>query len=331
MDWELEGYEDLEISAQIVIREALKRGLEVEVLDRSESFIRIKKESHVEYIKEGSQTAIDSFMTYLIMENKAITKLVLKEKNICVPHGETYDDPSEAYKAYLIFNHQKIVVKPKKTNFGIGITIIESGTTEAVYRSAIDRAFSHGQSILIEEFIEGLEYRVLVIGGKVIGVTHRIPANVVGDGDSSIRQLIEKKNLDPRRGKDYSSPLIKIELGEVESNVLAEQGLNFDSIPAKNQQIFLRHNSNMSTGGDTVDYTLTMHEGYRKIAIRAAQAVNAKICGVDMMIRDIISAPTNGNYAIVELNFNPILSIHNFPYEGENRNVGKAIIDLLGF
>ena len=330
MDWELEGYEDLEISTQIVIREALKRELEVEVLDRSESFIRIKKEGHVEYIK-GAKTTIGSFISYLVMRNKAITKLVLKENDIRVPHGEMYASPSEAYKGYSVLNHQKIIVKPKQTDCGIGITTIKSGATEAVYRSAIDRAFSHDQSILIEEFIEGPEYRVLVIGGNVIGVTRRIPANVVGDGDSSIRQLIEKKNLDPRRGKDYSSPLIKIELGEVESNVLAEKGLNFESIPGKNQQIFLRHNSNVSTGGDTVDCTSTMNEGYKEIAIRAAQAVNAKICGVDMIIQDTSIIPTEDNYSVIEVNACPALRMHNFPYKGKNRDVGKALLDLFEF
>lgn len=331
MDWQLKGYEPLELSTQIVIREALRRGLQVEILDLSENFILIKKGHHTEYIKEGSKTALDSYMTFLIMEDKAITKLILERNDIRVPRGSKYGDPQEARKAYAEFNQYKMVIKPKKTNFGTGITFLERGSTATIYQSALNKAFSCDQSILIEEFIEGLEYRFLVIGDSVIGIIHRVPANVIGDGCASIRQLVMNKNSDSRRGKDYRSPLIKIELGAVEAEILTGQSLNFESIPDKGQQIFLRRNSNMSTGGDTLDYTSAIHEGYREIATRAAQAVDAKICGVDMIIKDITSIPTKDNYAIIELNYNPILSIHNFPYKGKNRNVGKAILDLLGF
>ena len=331
MDWQLEGYEDLELSTQVVIREALRRGLEVEVLDRSENFIRLKKGSHVEYIKEGSKTAHDTYISYLIMENKAITKLILEGNAIRVPRGETYEDPEKAHEAYIDFKHQKIVIKPKKTNFGVGITFLESETIETVYQSAIDKAFNHDQSILIEEFIEGLEFRFLVIGDRVLGVIHRVPANVVGDGRLSIEQLVGKKNLHSFRGEDYRSPLKKIKLGEAEAKILADQGLNFESILAKDQRVFLRHNSNTSTGGETLDYTSIIHKGYKEIATRAAQSVNAKICGIDMIIEDVHCAPTEENYAVIELNYNPNISIHNFPYKGENRDVGKALLDFLGF
>lgn len=328
-NFQVPGYEDMELSTQILIGEALRRGVEVEILDRIDSFIRLKKGSHIEYVKEASKTAKDSYMTFLLMENKQTSKQLLSEVGIPVPQGRSYTQLGQALQDLPNLNFQKIVIKPKSTNFGLGISILS--VKDPRIPDAMEKAFSYGTTILVEEFVEGIECRFLVIDGHCSAVLHRVPANVLGDGHSSIQTLVDLKNADPRRGKGYKTPLEKIELGDFEKAVLFSQGLQPESIPALNQNIFLRENSNISTGGDSLDYTDHVHEEYKRLAERAAQSVEAKLCGVDIILKNPLGDPALNLHAVLELNFNPVLYFHNFPYEGENRHVEKAVMDLLGF
>ena len=329
-DYQLPGYEDMELSTQIVLREALSRGHEVDILDRAENFIRVRSKEKTEYIKQASKCSCDSYMTFLIMENKAVTKVVLDEAGIRVPKGGQFTDPEEAFKGLRAFNFKRNAIKPTTTNFGIGISFVDAKDDDQVVKAAIAEAFSHDSSILIEEFIYGTEYRFLTIGEQTIGVTLRVPANVVGNGIHNIQELVAEKNKDPRRGTGHRMPLEIIRIDDIEIAVLKQQHLTPESIPDANQQVFIRHNSNMSTGGDTIDFTDDMHDGYKKLAVEAAKAADASICGVDLLIDDHTQPPTDDNYGIVELNFNPILLIHDFPYEGKNRKSGAALLDFLG-
>ncbi|TGK35142.1 bifunctional glutamate--cysteine ligase GshA/glutathione synthetase GshB [Leptospira gomenensis] len=325
----LEGFEDLEISSQIVIRDALNRGLEVQILDRKSHFIRIKNDSgKTEYVKEASKTDLDSYMTFLIMENKTITKIKLIEAGLLVPAGDAFGDPVETFEFWNRHSSQKMVVKPVTTNFGIGITILSPGASAEDAKKAIQIAFHHSESVIVEEFAEGNEFRFLVIGEETVAVCNRIPANVTGDGISSVERLVEIKNGDPRRGIGHVTPLEKIQLGDTELEVLRQSGLDQNSIPKSGEKIFLRRNSNISTGGDSLDVTDRTHPFYKELAVKAARSVNAKICGVDIILKDL---EQKGDYRILELNFNPVLYIHNYPYEGKNRDVGNKILDLLGF
>lgn len=325
----LKGYEDLELSTQILIIEAIKNGIEFNVMDRGENFISLKKGDKIEYIKQATKTSVDSYITALIMENKLITKELLLKANIRVPMGKNYDSVEEAKLDYDYFKGNHIVVKPKSTNFGIGISIFTGEYNQEDYNRAVEIAFENDNSILIEEFIEGKEYRFLVIDNKVVGILHRVPANVCGDGIKSIKELVDIKNQDPLRGKGYKTPLEKIKLGEIEEMFLKAQGKNFDYIPNKDEIIYLRENSNISTGGDSIDFTDDIHESYKEIAIKSAKAVGAVITGVDVMIKNIKEEATVDNYGIIELNFNPAIHIHCFPYRGENRRVGEKLLELL--
>ncbi|MBE8362553.1 bifunctional glutamate--cysteine ligase GshA/glutathione synthetase GshB [Leptospira borgpetersenii] len=325
----LKGFEDLEISTQIVIRDALNRGLEVEVLDRKNHFLRLRNSNgFVQYVKEASKTALDSYMSFLVMENKTISKIVMHESGLLVPEGDSFGDPESALIFWRKNSNRKIVVKPVTTNFGIGITILVPNASEEDAKKAIKIAFNHSESVIVEEFAEGNEYRFLVIGAETIAVCNRVPANVTGDGIHTIEELVALKNEDKRRGVGHVTPLEKIQLGDTELDVLQQSGFTKDSIPSKDQKVFLRKNSNISTGGDSIDVTDLAHPFYKKLAVKAAQLVGAKICGVDIILKDL---EKQEDYRILELNFNPVLYIHNYPYEGKNRDVGNKILDLLGF
>ena len=166
---------------------------------------------------------------------------------------------------------------------------------------------------------------------EVVGILHRVPANVTGDGVLSIHELVIEKNKDPLRGKGYHTPLEKIQLGEAESIFLKAQNKDFDYIPLFNEVVFLRENSNISTGGDSIDFTDEIPDSYKKIAVKAAQALGVKITGLDMIIPDYKQEATEDNYAIIELNFNPAIHIHCHPYKGKNRRLNEKLLDMLGY
>ena len=325
--FKLEGYEDLELSTQILMKEAIKRGIKVDVLDRSENFISLKKCDKKEYVVQATKTSKDNYATILIMENKVVTKKVLEDNNIRVPKGEEYTSIEEAKVKSDKFIGKPIVIKPKSTNFGIGISIFTEGASKDDMIKAFEIAFENDKTVLIEEFIKGKEYRFLVIGDKVAGILHRVPANVIGDGKSTIAELVEIKNQDSLRGKGYKTPLEKIILDKNAELFLKQRGLDFNYIPKCDEIVYLRENSNISTGGESIDYTDDIPQKFKDIAVKAAKAVKAKICGVDMMIEDY--KEENSPYAIIELNFNPAIHIHSYPYKGKERKIAVEVLKLL--
>lgn len=328
-EFNLKGFEDLELSTQILLNDAIKKGIEFKVIDRDENFIFLKKGDKKEYVKQATKTSKDSYSTVLIMENKLVTKEVLADKNIRVPKGENYNNIETAKSDFNIFKNKRIVIKPKTTNFGIGITIFKTEFSKEDYVKALEMAFMHDKTVLIEEFLTGKEYRFLVIDDEVVGILHRVPANVTGNGSSTIKELAEEKNKDVLRGKGYKTPLEKINLGEAEVLFLKGQGLDINYIPSEGEIIYLRENSNISTGGDSIDFTDDIPKSYYEIAIKCAKAVNARICGVDMVIDNIKEEANKTNHGIIELNFNPAIHIHCYPYKGKNRRAGEKVLDLL--
>jgi len=264
------------------------------------------------------------------MTNKHVTKVILHEQGINVPTGYRIDGIEEGLGLYEQIRTQAMVVKPVSTNFGVGITMFDEAFTYEAYMRALEVAFAEDDVVLIECFAKGKEYRFLVIDDQVVGILHRVPANVEGDGVHTIEGLVAMKNEDPLRGMNYKKPLEKIKLGDFENTYLEEQGLTTSFVLEEGQIVYLRKNSNISTGGDSLDFTELIHETYGEVAVNAAKAVGAKVCGVDMVIEEIEHYDPKG-YNIIELNFNPAIHIHNAPYKGKNRHADDAVLDLLGF
>lgn len=325
--FKFDGYDDLELSTQILIKESIKRGITIEILDRSDNFISLKNKDKFEYVKQATKTSKDSYISVLIMENKTVTKKVLANNNIEVPDGKEFYSIEQVKDSIKDLVNKPIVIKPKSTNFGLGISIFQNGANEVDIIKAFDIAFKCDTTVIMEEFVKGKEYRFLVIDKEVVGILHRVPANVKGDGIKSIRQLINIKNNDPLRGVGYVKPLEKIKLDESAELFLSNQNKDFDYIPLENEIVFLRENSNISTGGDSIDYTDVIPDRFKNIAIECAKTVGARICGVDMMLEDF--KDEESNYSIIELNFNPAIHIHCYPYIGKERNIAVKVLELL--
>lgn len=325
----LKGFEDMELSTQILMKEAIKRGIKFEVLDREDNFISLEKNGKLEYIKQATKTSVDNYATVLAMNNKVVTKKILDKKDVRVPKGEEFTSIDESIRRIEKYVNLPVVIKPKSTNFGLGISIFPDGGGKEELTKALDFAFSKDNTVLIEEFIKGKEFRFLVIGDKVSGILHRVPANVKGDGKHTIEELIEIKNKDSLRGKGYKTPLEKIEIDTSVLLYLKNHNRDIYTVLKEGEEVFLRENSNISTGGDSIDFTDVIPNRFKEIAIKSAKSIEAKICGVDMVIEDYTDE--RSNYGIIELNFNPAIHIHSYPYEGKERNVAKDILNLLGF
>ncbi|WP_430816429.1 bifunctional glutamate--cysteine ligase GshA/glutathione synthetase GshB [Carboxylicivirga sp. RSCT41] len=325
------GLEDMELSTQLLLRDALIRGVAIDIMDRSENFVRLSRGNNTQYVMQATRTSLDNYASILLMENKVMTKKVLETAGISTPPGKEYTDDKLALASFSFYKKKSIVIKPKSTNFGLGISILKDNQDEAMFVRAVNMAFEHDNTILIEQFVSGREYRMFIINDELVGILHRVPANVVGDGKLTISQLIDVKNEDPLRGKGYKTPLEKIAKGEAEAMFLETQGLGFDSVPPDGETVFLRENSNISTGGDSLDFTDEVHESYKQLAIKAARALDVKVTGLDMMIDDISVPASSDNYSIIEMNFNPAIHIHCHPFKGQNRRLNARMLDALGF
>ncbi|EPB3093215.1 bifunctional glutamate--cysteine ligase GshA/glutathione synthetase GshB [Enterococcus faecium] len=329
--YQLAGFREMELSTQIFMFDAIQKGVQVKVLDESDQFLRLQFQDHVEYVKNANMTSKDSYIVPLIMENKTVTKKVLKEAGFRVPGGAEFSSMEEAVKAYPRFVEQAFVIKPKSTNYGLGITIFKEGASLEDYQAGLAIAFREDSSVLVEEFMPGTEYRFFVIDGEVQAIMLRVPANVIGDGIRTVKELVEEKNSDPLRGTNHRAPLELIQLGELEQLMLKEQGLTIESVPQANQIVYLRENSNISTGGDSIDMTDEFSEAYKKIAVSAVEALGAKISGIDLIIPDKEIDPTTDKkaYGIIEANFNPAMHMHVYPFAGKGRRLTMNVLKLL--
>ncbi|MFB9986604.1 bifunctional glutamate--cysteine ligase GshA/glutathione synthetase GshB [Bacillus benzoevorans] len=328
--YQLTGFTDMELSTQILMFDCIQLGIKVEILDRQEQFLKLQLNDHVEFVKNGNMTSKDSYISTLIMENKTVTKKILQQHGFRVPKGEEFQTIEQAFRSYEIFAAKPFVVKPKTTNYGLGISIFKEGANYEDYQKAVMLAFKEDSSILIEEFLNGTEYRFFVVDDQVYAVLLRIPANVTGDGNHTIEELVVNKNRDSLRGREHRTPLEKIQLGELENLMLKSQGYRKDSIPKRGEIVYLRENSNISTGGDSIDVTDQIPDDYKKIAVDAVAALGAKISGIDMIIenKEVPAADKNA-YGIIEANFNPSMYMHIYPYKGKSRRLTLHLIHYL--
>ena len=241
----------------------------------------------MEYVKNGNMTSKDNYVIPLAMANKTVTKKDFGRSWLSRSTLEqNFSSLEEGLAYYPLIRDRQIVVKPKSTNFGLGISIFQEPASLESYRKALEIAFSEDAAVLVEEFIAGTEYRFFVLDGQCEAVLLRVAANVVGDGQHTVRELVAIKNDNPLRGRDHRSPLEIIELGDIELLMLDQQGYGPDDILPAGVKVDLRRNSNISTGGDSIDVTDSMHSSYKELAADMAKAMGAWACGVDLIIPD---------------------------------------------
>ena len=320
----LQNHKKLVSESVVIIKDAISRGIDYEILNESKSIVLFKNKNKSEFVIEGNKTNRDSYIFPIITDDKYIAKQIMKENRLNVPNAILLKKNMDSNDIELIlkpFYNSKLVVKPRNTNYGTGITVFSKNATKSQILNAVKYAFNFDDNVLIEEYIKGMEYRFLVIDGKCLSVCHRRVASVVGNGKSTIKQLIEEKNKEPW----HYLTATPVKMDEPVVEFLKLQGYDYDTVLPENKRVFLRTNSNCSTGGESIDMTETMPEYFKQVAEKAAKSFNAKICGVDIIIEDL----KKENYSIIEINDNPGYSINEWPYEGKGQKIGTAILKLL--
>jgi cyanophycin synthetase len=258
-----------------------------------------------------------------IAQDKDLTKSLLHAAGVPVPMGRPAHSLSEAWSVAMEVG-LPVVVKPQDGNQGKGVSV--NITDRAAFDAAYTTAERYG-TVMVEKFLPGHDYRLLVVGNKLIAAARREPPLVVGDGKHTVRQLVDLVNADPRRGTGHSTSLTKIRFDDIAIGRLHEQNLEPESIPPKGRRVILRNNANLSTGGTATDVTDDVHPEVAARVIEAAQMVGLDICGVDVVCESVMRPLEEQNGGIVEVNAAPGLRMHISPSYGKGRDVGKAVID----
>ena len=307
-----------------IVRAAANRGIPVRRLnDRSLVQLGYGCKQHRILAAETDRT---SAVAESIVQDKELTKQLLDAVGVPVPKGRPVTSAEDAWSAAQEIG-VPVVIKPQDGNQGRGVAC-NLNTREQVF-AAYAAAFEEGDEIICEKFAHGADYRLLVIGYKLVAAARREPPQVTGDGRHSILQLVEEANKDPRRGEDHATSLSKLRVDEIAKGVLAEQGLTVDSIPAAGQVVLMRRNANLSTGGSAADVTDLVHPEVAARVIDGVRMVGLDIAGVDVVCQDISRPLEQQGGIIVEINAAPGLRMHLEPSSGKGRPVGEAIVGTM--
>ncbi|HEX3251224.1 MAG TPA: cyanophycin synthetase [Pyrinomonadaceae bacterium] len=259
-----------------------------------------------------------------LAQDKEETKARLALHGIPVPRGKVVYSLKEALKAADELG-RPVVVKPVNGHQGHAVTLEVS--TRPEMKTAFDAARAYSRAVLIEETLVGRNYRVLVVGGRMIAASERVLPYVIGDGVNSIRDLVAHENRNPLRGDGHEKPLTKIKVDAEVTTHLQHAGMSLDTVPARGQQVTLSNRSNLSTGATAQDVTDKVHPSIAKLCGRAARLIGLDVCGVDLVIPDIGTPITSGG--VIEVNACPGLRMHHYPSAGMPRDVGQAVVDAI--
>ncbi|MCT8975776.1 cyanophycin synthetase [Clostridium sp. CX1] len=315
--------EELGPSTLSIIKEAKERNIPVMKIGEGSMF----QLGYGRYSKIIEATISDN--TRSIGVDIACDKLLTKEilHNQCLPiaeGGKVRNALEMLIKAERI--GYPITLKPRFGNQGKGVFVNIKNEKEALNAyEVLAKGFS---DIIIEKNIFGRDYRVCVVDGKVVAAAERIPPYIIGDGFSSIRELVNDVNRDSMRGEGHEKPLTKIKLNDELKTYISKKGYNLESILPEGEKLILRENANLSTGGKAIDCTDIIHEENIQICERAARAIGLDICGIDVCCNDISKPITDGG-AIIEVNAAPGIRMHHYPSEGKSRNVAGSIVDMM--
>jgi len=314
-------------STETIVKEAQARNIPWLLLS-ARSMVQLGYGVHQKRI----QATLSSFSGILAVElacDKEGTKTILKDGGIPVPRGTVIQYLDELPAAIEEVGGFPIVIKPLDGNHGRGISIDVKNQQEAEEAYDLASAASKTRSVIVERYYKGSDHRILVINGKVAAVAERIPAHVVGDGRSTIEELIEITNQDPNRGDGHANVLTKITIDKTALNVLGKQGYELTSILEQGAIAYLRATANLSTGGIAVDRTDEIHPENVWIAQRVAKLIGLDIAGIDVVTDDIRKPLKEVDGVIVEVNAAPGFRMHVAPSRGLPRNIAAPVIDML--
>lgn len=311
-------------STEAIVKEAKKRGIPVNRIGH-ESLVRLGYGAHSRLV-ESTLTDATACICADISCNKQLSKYLLSEQQIPVPRGKVvYSEISALIAAGQL--GMPVVVKPLDSNQGKGVHLNLGQKSEI--KEAFYNASQYSKGVIVEQFIKGADYRVLVVGNEVKAVAKRLSASVTGDGKHTISELVNIINENPNRGERHERPLTKVRLDDIALAVLKKNNMTPQTVIGAGETVLLRENGNISTGGTSVDCTETIHPDNAEIAVRAANAIGIDIAGIDIVTEDISQSILDYGGVVVEVNTAPGIRMHLYPSEGKPRDVAADIINYL--
>jgi cyanophycin synthetase len=313
-------------STQAILDEAVQRDIPWIRLDRH-SLVQLGQGVHQQRIR-ATMTSKTPAISVDIASDKSLTNALLNAAGLPVPRSEVVRSEEEAVAVAQKIGFP-VVVKPLDGNHGRGVHV-NLRDVDSV-RRAVPAALSQTRSgeLVVETYIHGNDYRVLVIGGRMAAIAQRVPASVTGDGKHTLKVLVDLENADPRRGIGHEKVLTRIDFNTAAIELAQAQGFGVDDVPPKGTRVQLALTGNMSTGGTSVDRTMEAHPENVEIAETAAQIVGLDVAGIDFIVPDIAIPVREQGGAIVEVNAAPGFRMHTHPTEGEPQYVARPVIDLL--
>jgi cyanophycin synthetase len=272
---------------------------------------------------QAAETDRSSAIAESIAQDKELTKKLLDAAGVPVPLGRPVCDAEDAWAAAQEIGGP-VVVKPRDGNQGKGVAV-NVRTREEVL-AAYAAAAQVRDDVMVERYLSGSDYRLLVVGRQLVAASRRDPPQVIGDGTHTVRELVDQINRDPRRGAGHATSLTRIRFDDIALARLASQGFRADSVPQRGQRVILRDNANLSTGGTATDVTDEVHPEVAARAVAAAQMVGLDVCGIDVVCDSVLSPLEDQGGGIVEVNAAPGLRMHLSPSYGKGRPVGEAIV-----
>lgn len=296
-------------------------------------WLRLNRQSLVQFghgrFQKRIQATVTSLTPHIAVElasDKEETVRLLGDLGLPVPKQRLVYDAEAAVAAAERVGYP-VVVKPLNANHGRGVSIRLTDAQQVT--QAFATASEHSRGVLVESFLEGLDHRLLVVNGELIAASKRVPGHVVGDGRSTVEELVEVVNRDPRRGVGHEKVLTRLELDAQAERMLAKRGYDRNSVPPAGEVVYLRATANLSTGGTAIDVTDVIHPDNRQMAIRAIRAIGLDVGGVDFLTADITRSYKDVGGGICEVNAAPGFRMHVAPSEGKPRDAAGPVMDML--
>ena len=321
---EIREHERLGPSTGSIVEEAVARNIPWIRLGRN-SLVQLGYGVHQQRF-QATITGKTSSIAVDIACNKEATKKMLDDAAIPVPTGGLVVDEEDLASVIRKIGYP-IVLKPLDGNHGRGQSINVKDWETA--RIGLEHAQKVSRKVIVEKYVTGYDFRVLVINHKMVAAARRVPANVVGDGEMNIQQLIDKENTDPRRGYGHENVLTEIIVDKDTNELLDKLGYTLETVPQKGEIVYLKSTANLSTGGTSIDVTDMVHPENVTMMERISKIIGLDVCGVDIMAENLTQPLKESGGAILEVNAAPGFRMHLAPSEGLPRNVAAPVVDML--
>jgi UDP-N-acetylmuramoylalanine--D-glutamate ligase len=313
-------------STQAILDEAVSRDIPWIRLNQY-SLVQLGQGVHAKRIR-ATMTSATSAIAVDVASDKDLTTRLLGAAGLPVPKQQSVRSGDGAVTAANRIGFP-VVVKPLDGNHGRGVCLDLKSEDDVREAFPIAEEQSRRGNVIVESFVTGKDYRCLIIDGRMIAIAERVPAHVVGDGRSTVEQLVELTNADPRRGVGHEKVLTRIKVDAGAKEVLAGQGHSLDSVPENGEMVKLALTGNMSTGGISIDRTFEAHPENVEIAEEAARMIGLDIAGIDFICPDITEPVRETGGAICEVNAAPGFRMHTHPTIGEPQFISKPVVDML--